>query len=373
MSLEEYLKLFDWCGRQVRGNKQGAIPADLAAIVDRARSGSAEAVDARMRALKEFWPMYGIDPKSMRYDDDARWTNIATGERFRLFMDGRGLLHDDGGFVREQVPLDEARRIQDAMVAAETTLQIRRMHLDGAEADLGRAKHSLWADRRAAAFSILADIRPMGRPFGNVEASSPLEPDEVAADAVREAGMWYPADWVDAAERRLGNLVVTDVGNERGYYQRPGRNGSAARIATNVWSVEAPGVGDRDAVAVHEIGHHMEEAIPGLRGAEWAFWWRRTQEPGRAEQDLTRFQSLAERHPNSGYRESERTVPDHFGEDYTGKVYDRADPDSTWEVFTVGIQQLTTNSVPNAFRSDPDYEAFILGALATLGYQEASS
>jgi hypothetical protein len=35
MSLEEYLQLFDWCGRQIRGHKQGAIPADLAAIVER--------------------------------------------------------------------------------------------------------------------------------------------------------------------------------------------------------------------------------------------------------------------------------------------------------------------------------------------------
>jgi hypothetical protein len=35
MSLEEYLQLFDWCGRQIRGKQQGTVPADLAAIVER--------------------------------------------------------------------------------------------------------------------------------------------------------------------------------------------------------------------------------------------------------------------------------------------------------------------------------------------------
>jgi hypothetical protein len=35
MSLDDYLRLLDWCGRQVRGDKPGAIPADLAPIVER--------------------------------------------------------------------------------------------------------------------------------------------------------------------------------------------------------------------------------------------------------------------------------------------------------------------------------------------------
>ena len=35
MSLEEYLNLLDWAGREVRGDKRGAIPAHLAPILDR--------------------------------------------------------------------------------------------------------------------------------------------------------------------------------------------------------------------------------------------------------------------------------------------------------------------------------------------------
>ena len=35
MSLDEYLRLLDWCGREVRGDKRGAIPADLPPILER--------------------------------------------------------------------------------------------------------------------------------------------------------------------------------------------------------------------------------------------------------------------------------------------------------------------------------------------------
>jgi hypothetical protein len=34
-NVDGYLKLVDWTGRRVRLNKRGAIPADLAPIVDR--------------------------------------------------------------------------------------------------------------------------------------------------------------------------------------------------------------------------------------------------------------------------------------------------------------------------------------------------
>ena len=45
LSLDEYLKLLDWCGRQIRGDKRGAIPADLAPIVERLGIASEELVE----------------------------------------------------------------------------------------------------------------------------------------------------------------------------------------------------------------------------------------------------------------------------------------------------------------------------------------
>ena len=35
MTLDEYLSLLDWTGRQIRGDKRGAIPEDLAPILER--------------------------------------------------------------------------------------------------------------------------------------------------------------------------------------------------------------------------------------------------------------------------------------------------------------------------------------------------
>lgn len=35
MSLADYLQILDWTGRQVRGNKRGAIPGDMAPILER--------------------------------------------------------------------------------------------------------------------------------------------------------------------------------------------------------------------------------------------------------------------------------------------------------------------------------------------------
>jgi hypothetical protein len=35
MRLEDYLEILDWTGRQVRGDKRGAIPADISPILQR--------------------------------------------------------------------------------------------------------------------------------------------------------------------------------------------------------------------------------------------------------------------------------------------------------------------------------------------------
>lgn len=35
MELDDYLKILDWTGRQLRRDKRGAIPGDLAPILDR--------------------------------------------------------------------------------------------------------------------------------------------------------------------------------------------------------------------------------------------------------------------------------------------------------------------------------------------------
>jgi len=46
MTLDEYLALLDWTGRQLRDGKRGAIPADLAPILERLQIESASWLDA---------------------------------------------------------------------------------------------------------------------------------------------------------------------------------------------------------------------------------------------------------------------------------------------------------------------------------------
>jgi len=45
LSLDDYLKLLDWSGRQLRADKRGVIPADLAPILDRLGIDSGEFLD----------------------------------------------------------------------------------------------------------------------------------------------------------------------------------------------------------------------------------------------------------------------------------------------------------------------------------------
>ena len=45
MTLDEYLELLDWTGRQIRTGKRGAIPAALLPILDRLRINAEAWVD----------------------------------------------------------------------------------------------------------------------------------------------------------------------------------------------------------------------------------------------------------------------------------------------------------------------------------------
>jgi hypothetical protein len=45
MSVDDYLRVLDWTGRQIRGEKHGAIPADLAPILERIGTSSESWLD----------------------------------------------------------------------------------------------------------------------------------------------------------------------------------------------------------------------------------------------------------------------------------------------------------------------------------------
>lgn len=59
MTLENYLRLLDWAGRQVRSDKRGSIPADLAPILERLRIRPTALMDTLLRYEQLFRRMIG--------------------------------------------------------------------------------------------------------------------------------------------------------------------------------------------------------------------------------------------------------------------------------------------------------------------------
>lgn len=54
MTLDEYLELLDWTGRQVRSDQRGAIPAGLRPIVDRLQINALAWIDTIERFGRSF-------------------------------------------------------------------------------------------------------------------------------------------------------------------------------------------------------------------------------------------------------------------------------------------------------------------------------
>jgi len=91
MSLDDYLRLLDWCGRQVRTGKRGAIPAHLAPILERLEiepdafvdtvenfprlfprlAGKVEQIHERAQAMNRRW-LHGIRPAARAFSDEPR-------------------------------------------------------------------------------------------------------------------------------------------------------------------------------------------------------------------------------------------------------------------------------------------------------------
>jgi hypothetical protein len=64
MGLDDYLRLLDWTGRQVRRDKQGSIPSDLAPILE------------RLKIVPDIW--------SAMVQQFGRWFGTAAGSRDAL-------------------------------------------------------------------------------------------------------------------------------------------------------------------------------------------------------------------------------------------------------------------------------------------------
>lgn len=161
----------------------------------------------------------------------------------------------------------------------------------------------------------------------------------------------YPKSWVDRYKQRTTHLMAT---TGRGSYN-PHTQGK------HVLSLgKSPGT------MVHELGHGMEESVPGLVAAEHCFL--------RMEADR-RFGKNTKRWTVPGHNKNETAVTDTLLSDYAAKTYavgHYSRYKKNFEVITVGMEALMVGDYAGfeghfGRRKSPQHRNFLLGALMLHG------
>jgi hypothetical protein len=199
--------------------------------------------------------------------------------------------------------------------------------------------HLSWSET-AISNQVFRDVMSEARSMGGVIEGTPSSRKAQRglnsnALALLASGK-YPTEWVEASN--LSGTVDFKKVQQRAHYAE-GKNGNGeVTLDGSPW------------VATHELGHRMEDTVPGLKNLERHFYDRRTK-GGK----LQRLQKML---PGEGYRGDEEAIPDDFVSPYSGKSYGGR----YYEVFTMGIQSLANHER----KIDDDHAAFTLGALVTL-------
>lgn len=206
-----------------------------------------------------------------------------------------------------------------------------------------------------------------------------------------EALEHYPTEWLRLWARQQDSVGLTSV--KRGY-----NSGSVIAISkrdSQLLDDAGELMPGGWATALHEAGHSMESAIPGLSEAEWAFVSRRA---GEAWDEAGRLGNIPADTMFGGGTEL-AVAPGRWGHDYSGKTYwqrvlhnrDAAEalgftsrprlynskqlavglqPDAHYELFTTGIEGVLGGDSKYFWRGpgdyDSDYRRFMMGVLAVL-------
>ncbi|WP_343951678.1 phage minor capsid protein [Nonomuraea longicatena] len=330
-------RLAEWEQSLARYRRLATLPSD-----------QVEASDA--------WLFQQAPPKKdYRYKKDPNGA-LLPPDAYEQYLDGvlatGRSLHDD---LRRALDADaEVRRlrqeIQRALVFSEEeriTLREKRAELASREADIVRR--------------LLAEIRPMG---GQIKV------EELHGQAAKDAGVkvvrpdWrdlldealpnFPADWL--ATMKDKTLRLGNARSGRAYYND---YNDVMALDDAIEPAYDGSFGSHSAgVLTHEMGHRMENHVPGLRELEFTYIRRRSTTDGTLEQPQAIYD----------YGAKEMGYPDRWANPYAGRTYERGfhpDPASeSWEVFQMGLESLFGRSGRVIDREDLD--EFVLGILATL-------
>lgn len=226
--------------------------------------------------------------------------------------------------------------------------------------------------RRQAALDVLQQVRPDGLGGVNLTYRSATGKQQVMAErgeavkAMRWAEKSYPASWLSKARDR-GQRYASGTSPDgtdpnpayrlgtvqRGHYQD-----SKREIRLSKGTERVTGAGEYGGVAVHELGHAMEQAVPGLLALEHSYLWSRTSSGDVGSRAREKKKMI---YPGEhGYR-------DDFPEHYTGKDY--GTPDQSLEGSHVAFELLTT-AAESLFAGSPYLDdglrQWLLGVLATI-------
>lgn len=264
-----------------------------------------------------------------------------------------------------QLTWEEAMRLRDAARHSTTDDEMAKLLADVdryardraiAEGQVRVAAERAAVELRDAVLRILSRYRTMGR-AGTIPMRTATRELEAA---MRHAEGMYPQAWLDQVASRGRELTVGKAkrGYQQGWTIKLSDDGGRQIIST------APAM---DRVATHELGHLMEQEVPGVKLLEWAYLWARTSEPAkraggkRVRAGVNAKRKLRDLIPHSTYAAREVARADTFPNAYTGKLYGEG-PRDFYELLTTFMESATAGSR----YTDDDGLAWLLGVLAAL-------
>ncbi|WP_344923124.1 hypothetical protein [Streptosporangium oxazolinicum] len=216
--------------------------------------------------------------------------------------------------------------------------------------------------RRDALAATLAEIRPIGGTgltYTDRTGKALTSRKGSNTAALRHVEQLLPADWLAAARRNGPVTVVTGPGQHNHHrggttISLPADNNTAlAPDGAVAVPTSQPGGVPKTTVAAHELGHHLEATIPGLREAVRALLWDRTSHGPVGERE--RPAPLVGEDRGRPFE----IYPGDFPDARTGRV----NGDGTHEVFANVLESLAGNGD----YADDDLRQWGLGVLALLG------
>ncbi|WP_063794981.1 hypothetical protein [Kitasatospora sp. MBT66] len=237
------------------------------------------------------------------------------------------------------------------------------------EVDVLREARRAVAQREAGIIHVLLrDIREMdgGTPaqLGDPSAvpfDSGSAPDDWE-DQLREAFRHFPASWHATTQGSPLHIV----GNQRAWYLPGGgsRPDFLSLSLRDVPTYDGAFTTSAAEIAAHELGHRMEQYVPGLRELEYTYVRRRATANGVLESP----KNMADIYSWYNKADMELTYEDSWADAYTGKTYESGYPDdparAPSEVFQVGLQDLFGRSSKQY--GGIELQAFMLALLALL-------